>query len=64
MSQDPPHLTANLAVTSTSELMQLPGFTREIYLKLQAAHHCPAPVGAHHQCVHGGRLSCWMRCTR
>ncbi|HTQ35705.1 MAG TPA: type II secretion system minor pseudopilin GspK [Steroidobacteraceae bacterium] len=35
MSMDPPHLTANIAVTSTSELMQLPGFTRDVYLKLQ-----------------------------
>lgn len=35
MSQDPPHLAADLAITSTSELMQLPGMTREIYLKLK-----------------------------
>ncbi len=34
LSQDPPHRTANLPVTSTSELMQLPGFTREMYLRL------------------------------
>ena len=35
MSQAPPHLTANLAMTSTSELMQLPGITREVYLALK-----------------------------
>ncbi len=35
MSQSPPHLTANLAMTSTSELMQLPGITREAYLALK-----------------------------
>ena len=34
LSQDPPHLTANLAITSTSELMQIPGVTREVYRKL------------------------------
>jgi general secretion pathway protein K len=34
LSQDPPHRTANLPVTSTSELMQMPGFTREMYLRL------------------------------
>ena len=33
-SQKPPHLTGNLLVTSISELQQLPGFTRELYLKL------------------------------
>ena len=35
MSQSPPHLTGNLAMTSTSELMQLPGITREVYLALK-----------------------------
>lgn len=35
MSQGPPHLTANLAMTSTSELMQLPGVSREVYLALK-----------------------------
>jgi general secretion pathway protein K len=33
-SQQPPHRTANLPLISTSELMQVPGFTRELYLKL------------------------------
>jgi general secretion pathway protein K len=35
MSQDPPHLAADLAVTSISELMQIPGMTRDIFLKLK-----------------------------
>jgi general secretion pathway protein K len=34
LSQTPPHRTANLTLTSVSELQQLPGFTREMYLKL------------------------------
>jgi len=34
MSSAPPHLAANLSMTTTSELMQLPGFTRDVYLKL------------------------------
>lgn len=34
LSQEPQHRAANLAVTSTSELMQLPGFTRDMYLRL------------------------------
>lgn len=34
LSQTPPHRTGNLLVTSVSELQQLPGFTREMYLKL------------------------------
>ncbi len=33
-SQQPPHRTGNLPLTSTSELMQIPGFTRDMYLKL------------------------------
>ncbi|MEO6185543.1 MAG: type II secretion system minor pseudopilin GspK [Steroidobacteraceae bacterium] len=33
-SQKPPHLVGNLLVSSVSELQQLPGFTRELYLKL------------------------------
>jgi general secretion pathway protein K len=37
MSQSVPHLTANIAVTSISELMQLPGFTREVYAALQGS---------------------------
>jgi general secretion pathway protein K len=34
-SEMPPHLTANFAVTSTSELLQLPGMTPEVYAKLK-----------------------------
>jgi len=34
LSQAPPHRTGNLLLTSVSELEQLPGFTREMYLKL------------------------------
>ncbi|MET0281472.1 MAG: type II secretion system minor pseudopilin GspK [Steroidobacteraceae bacterium] len=34
LSQDPPHRTGNVAVTSISELQQLPDFTREMYLTL------------------------------
>lgn len=34
LSQTPPHRTANLLLTSVSELQQLPGFTRDMYLKL------------------------------
>jgi general secretion pathway protein K len=33
-SQMPPHRAGNLLVTSISELQQLPGFTRELYVKL------------------------------
>jgi general secretion pathway protein K len=35
MSQSPAHLTGNLAMSSISELMQLPGITREVYLRLK-----------------------------
>jgi len=35
MSQGPPHLTANLAMTSISELMQLPGMTHDVYVILK-----------------------------
>jgi general secretion pathway protein K len=34
LSQSPPNRTANLSITSVSELMQLPKFGRERYLKL------------------------------
>lgn len=34
LSQSPPHRTGNLLLASVSELQQLPGFTREMYLKL------------------------------
>jgi general secretion pathway protein K len=33
-ARQPPHRTGNLLATSISELQQLPGFTRELYLKL------------------------------
>ncbi|MEO8308206.1 MAG: type II secretion system minor pseudopilin GspK [Pseudomonadota bacterium] len=33
-SQTPPHRTGNLLLTSISELQQMPGFTREMYLRL------------------------------
>jgi len=32
--QKPAHRTANMAITSTSELLQMPGFTQEMYRKL------------------------------
>jgi general secretion pathway protein K len=34
LSQTPPHRTGNLMLSSVSELQQLPGFNRELYLKL------------------------------
>jgi general secretion pathway protein K len=34
MSQTPPHRAGNLPLTSVSELQQIPGFTRELYLRL------------------------------
>jgi general secretion pathway protein K len=34
LSQTPPHRTGNLLLSSVSELQQLPGFNRELYLKL------------------------------
>ncbi len=33
-SQQPPYRTANMAISSTTELLQLPGFTREMYAAL------------------------------
>jgi general secretion pathway protein K len=33
-SQTPPHRTGNLLLTSISELQQMPGFNRELYLRL------------------------------
>ncbi len=44
-SQKPPHLAGNLLVTSISELQQLPGFTRELYLQL-APHITALPPAA------------------
>jgi general secretion pathway protein K len=34
LSQRPAHRTGNVGLTSVSELQQMPGFTRELYLKL------------------------------
>jgi general secretion pathway protein K len=34
LGQNPPYLTANMYITSTSELLALPGFGRDRYLKL------------------------------
>lgn len=55
LSQQPPHRTANLPVTSISELQQLPGLTRELYLKL-APHvtALPASVRTINVCMADG----------
>lgn len=45
MGMDPPYRTANLPITSTSELMALPGFTRADFDKL-APHIVALPVTA------------------
>lgn len=45
MEMDPPYRTPNLPITSTSELMALPGFTRADFNKL-APHIVALPVGA------------------
>ena len=34
LSQNPPYLTANQYITSTTELLAIPGFTRDMYAKL------------------------------
>jgi general secretion pathway protein K len=44
MEMDPPYRTPNLPVTSTSELMALPGFTRADFDKL-APHIVALPIG-------------------
>jgi len=43
--QQPAHRAANLAITSTSELLQMPGFTQEMYRKL-APHITALPASA------------------
>ena len=43
--QKPPHRAANLAITSTSELLQMPGFTQDMYRKL-APHITALPASA------------------
>jgi len=45
LSQQPPYRSANLAITSVSELLQLPGFGRERFLKL-APHVTALPPDA------------------
>jgi general secretion pathway protein K len=45
LSQTPPHRTGNLMLSSVSELQQLPGFNRELYLKL-LPHVTALPPGA------------------
>ncbi len=45
LSQQPPYRSANLAITSISELLQLPGFGRERFLKL-APHVTALPLEA------------------
>lgn len=56
-SQTPPHRTGNLPLTSTSELMQIPGFTRELYLRL-APHvtALPASVRTINVCLADGMV--------
>jgi general secretion pathway protein K len=44
-TRQPPHLAANQLVSSISELQQMPGFTREMYLKL-APHITALPIAA------------------
>lgn len=55
LSQTPPHRAANLAISSTTELLQMPGFTREMY-DLLAPHvtALPANVRAINVCTAGG----------
>jgi general secretion pathway protein K len=54
-ARQPPHLTANLLVSSISELMQIPGFTQEIYRKL-SPHITALPPAANrvNVCIAGG----------
>ncbi len=55
LSQTPPHRAANLPITSITELMQLPGFTQEMYRRL-APHvtALPANVRAVNVCTASG----------
>jgi general secretion pathway protein K len=43
--QNPPHLAANMPITRTSEIMQLPGFTADRYAKLKP-YIAALPVGS------------------
>jgi general secretion pathway protein K len=42
--QNPPHLAANMPITRTSEIMQLPGFTADRYAKIKP-YIAALPVG-------------------
>lgn len=55
LSQTPPHRAANLPVTSVSELLQMPGFTREMFQRV-APHvtALPASARAINVCTAGG----------
>lgn len=55
LAQRPPHRTANTSITSTSELLQLPGFTGEMYRRLQP-HVTALPASARtiNVCMAGG----------
>ena len=54
-AQTPPHRAANLAITSISELQQMPGFTREMFIRL-APHVIALPASARtiNVCTAGG----------
>lgn len=55
LAQTPPHRAANLAITSISELLQMPGFTREMFARL-APHVSALPASARtiNVCTAGG----------
>lgn len=55
LAQTPPHRAANLAITSVSELLQMPGFTPEMYARL-APHVTALPASARtiNVCTAGG----------
>ena len=59
MGQTPPYRTANRYITSTSELLALPGFGRDRYLKLAPYVAALAP-GHHDQHLHRPRAWCSM----
>lgn len=57
LAQTPPHRAANLAITSVSELLQMPGFTRQMYD--QIAPHItalPASVRTINLCTANGHV--------
>ena len=59
LGQTPPYLTANRYITSTTELMALPGFDRAALRPDRPVHHRAAPRHAA-QCLHRLRARCWM----